>query len=123
MMIPHFRIKSSYTKGLFAEYLTLCFLWVRGYKILGHRLKTPLGEVDILAKKGDTLVIVEVKARQHLGPDPLVQPPQQKRLYRAALYLQKRYAKKAFNIRFDVVIVIQGWRLKHYINVWTEGLV
>ena len=41
----------------------MLFLMCKGYRILGHRLRTPYGEVDIAAWKDRVLVIVEVKAR------------------------------------------------------------
>ena len=38
----------------------------KGYRILGFRLKTPPGEIDLLAQRGRTLAVVEVKRRATL---------------------------------------------------------
>jgi len=50
--------------GEAAEALAARLLKKRGYKIIETNYRTPLGEVDIIARDGDTLVFVEVKARQ-----------------------------------------------------------
>ena len=50
-------------RGRVAEWLAMAYLMCKGYRILGHRLRTPYGEVDISAWKQNVLVIVEVKAR------------------------------------------------------------
>lgn len=51
-------------KGRRAEWLAAWTLRLKGYRILKMRHKTPVGEIDIIAKKGITLVCVEVKARK-----------------------------------------------------------
>ena len=50
--------------GLLAE--TLCVVWLRilGYRVPAQRLRTPVGEIDILARCGDVLAVIEVKARR-----------------------------------------------------------
>jgi Holliday junction resolvase-like predicted endonuclease len=77
-------------KGLWAEWLGCCVLWLKGYSILARRLKTPVGEIDIVAQKGRTLAIVEVKYRPFLTPDPIVLPRQRRRLELAANYFAKK---------------------------------
>lgn len=54
---------ASYAQGLWAEKLAELWLRVKGYRILGKRLATPSGEIDLLAAKGKILVVVEVKKR------------------------------------------------------------
>ena len=49
--------------GASAEWIGDAVADAKGYRILGHRLRTPYGEVDLAAWKGGVLVIVEVKAR------------------------------------------------------------
>ncbi|WP_207436442.1 YraN family protein, partial [Sabulibacter ruber] len=49
--------------GRYAEALCRLSLRLRGYRILAQRLRTPMGEIDIVARRGATLAIVEVKAR------------------------------------------------------------
>ena len=50
-------------RGRTAEWAAMLYLMCKGYRILGHRLRTPYGEVDVAAWKDGVLVIVEVKAR------------------------------------------------------------
>ena len=50
-------------RGRIAEWAAMAYLMCKGYRILGHRLRTPYGEVDVAAWKDGVLVIVEVKAR------------------------------------------------------------
>ena len=49
--------------GRRGEVVAALWLIAKGYRILGFRLKTPQGEIDLLAKKGDVLAVVEVKLR------------------------------------------------------------
>ncbi|MBB4063744.1 YraN family protein [Gellertiella hungarica] len=50
-------------RGRLAEWLAALMLLCRGYRILAMRHRTPLGEIDLIARKGDLAVFVEVKAR------------------------------------------------------------
>lgn len=59
------KYKKSYGYGLFAEYFIIFYLRIKGYKILARRYKTHFGEIDIIAKKLDNLVVFEVKARKN----------------------------------------------------------
>lgn len=54
---------TSYYKGLLAEYWCIVYLFLRGHKIIGRRIKTPLGEIDILTVRRNTCYAVEVKYR------------------------------------------------------------
>ncbi len=49
--------------GRVAEYVCAFWLMAKGYRLLGFRLRTPQGEIDILARKGAVIVVVEVKQR------------------------------------------------------------
>ena len=52
----------NYETGLNAEKLAITYL--KGYEIIGHRIKTKFGEIDILAKKNNDFYIIEVKSRK-----------------------------------------------------------
>lgn len=54
---------NSYKYGIFAEYVVITHLMLRGYKILKRRYKTKFGEIDILATRDKDLIAFEVKAR------------------------------------------------------------
>ena len=50
-------------RGKSAELLCLWHLRLKGYRILARRYKTPMGEIDLIARRGDTVAAIEVKAR------------------------------------------------------------
>ena len=54
-------------RGRLAEWAAALCLRLRGYRILALRHRTPLGEIDLIARKGDLVVFVEVKARRIEG--------------------------------------------------------
>lgn len=108
--------------GRFAETLAAWLLRLRGYRILARRYATPLGEIDLVVRRGDLLVFVEVKRR--LAPDAALAsllPPQQARIARAAAaYLQRRPRLAGCAVRFDLV-AIAPWRLpRHIQDIWRE---
>ena len=58
--------QKAWRYGQAAETICALSLQLRGYRILARQFKTPLGEVDIIARRGRVLVFIEVKARQDL---------------------------------------------------------
>lgn len=94
------------------ENLAARFLRDRGYKILMRNYRCPLGEIDIIARDGDTLVFVEVKSRSDENPAPEEQVNQAKQhqITKAAKSYLSRYGTPKPPARFDVVAVI-----------WPEG--
>jgi putative endonuclease len=101
--------RSAERRGRHAELIAMIWLMLKGYRILGRRLRTPFGEVDLAALKDGVLTIVEVKARASvgLGLDAL-SARQQERLGHAALALARRWRLDAAPIRYDLVIVGAG---------------
>lgn len=106
--------------GILAEALCRLVLRLKGYRILASRLRTKVGEIDILAERGRTLAIVEVKARptEHAAREAVTQA-QWRRLQRAALWVQRGNSHLAHHrLRFDLFTVAH-WRLpRHIQNVW-----
>jgi len=89
------------------ERLAIDFLQKRGYRIIKQNYRTPLGEIDIIAKEGDTLVFIEVKTRESLThglPFEAVNKAKIHRISRvASLYLKR--LKDIPPCRFDVVSI------------------
>jgi putative endonuclease len=79
----------------------------KGYRILAKRFKTPHGEIDLVAKKRNLLVFVEVKARARLDDAAYaVTPRQQARIIDAAqgwLMVHPEHAE--FDLRFDAILI------------------
>ena len=102
-----------------AETLAAWLLRLKGYRILKHRFKTPVGEIDLIAVRGRTLVAVEVKYRtSFLNAGEAITLKQRKRIEMAlSLYLRNlRWVPE--NIRFDAVYLIPYKWPKHIVNAW-----
>lgn len=109
----------SYYFGLFAENIASLYLSFKFYKIIAKRFKTPFGEVDIIAKKGNQLVFIEVKARKDTGLMDFISKHQQQRITKAAQYfLLKEKKYQSYSIRFDAVMINKYFMLKHFISYW-----
>ena len=90
------------------EDLAAAALKQQGYKILERNYVTPLGEIDLIARQGKTVVVVEVKTRRgsRFGtPQEAVNPGKQGRLRRLADYYLKAKRLTGNPVRFDVVAV------------------
>ncbi len=86
------------------------FLRRAGLKVLLRGYRTSEGEIDLIARDGETLVFVEVKSRRAGSPAEAVTPEKQRRLTLAALHFLKRHHLLEQRCRFDVVAI-----------VWPEG--
>lgn len=106
-------------KGIFCEYLILMLYKFKFYKILHHRIKSRVGEIDIIASRGKQIVFIEVKARKIGIYESIVSNVQQKRIKRAAeLFLSKNPVFYNYDIRFDLA-VLQPYKWPLIIkNVW-----
>lgn len=106
-------------KGRRAESLALWLLRLKGYKIIKARYKTPVGEIDIIAKKAGTLVFIEVKARKKQEAAlHALGPKQQRRIERAArLYLRR--SGHTGPVRFDLMVKSEDhFFVKHLKAAW-----
>ncbi|WOF75910.1 YraN family protein [Parvibaculaceae bacterium PLY_AMNH_Bact1] len=108
----------AYDRGLWAERIACWLLQAKFYRIVGKRVKTHGGEVDIVARKGKSLIIVEVKARQTLqGAAEAVSSKQWARLLRAGEILLAR-EPEGTSLRFDVVQLAPGRWPRHIKDAW-----
>jgi putative transposase len=90
------------------EDLAAAALKQQGYTILERNYVTPLGEIDLIARQGKVLVVVEVKTRRTTSfgtPQEAVNPGKQGRLRRLADYYLKAKRLTGSPVRFDVVAV------------------
>lgn len=114
------RGRAAHASGLRAESIAALLLRLKLYRIVGRRVKTRLGEIDLIARRGRTLVFVEVKARGDftLAAEAL-QSRQQTRLARAAeLFVAGRPEYAHFDMRFDVVLVTPRRMPHHLRDAW-----
>jgi putative endonuclease len=94
--------------GQRGENVAARYLRDQGYKIIERNFRCEVGEVDIIARDGRTLVFVEVKTRAYDDPTPEDQVNQVKRhqLTKAATFYLTRYGTPQPPARFDVVAIV-----------------
>ena len=105
--------------GRRGERLAGWWLRLKGWRILDRRVRTPAGEVDLVARKGSLVAFVEVKTRA--TPAELDWAIDERRLARvaaAAEVLMPRYAGPGDDIRVDVILLAPGSRPRHIENAW-----
>lgn len=112
-------LRSHYRQGRFAENMAACLLICKGYKILKQRFKTPVGEIDIIVRRGSTLVAVEVKQRSSfLNAGESITFKQRKRIEMALSLYLRNLNWVPDNIRFDAIYLIPYKWPKHIISAW-----
>jgi putative endonuclease len=106
---------AAFRIGLSAESRAAALLVAKGYRIVSRRFRSPVGEVDIIARRGRTLIFVEVKARSTLdGAAESLLPRQQRRIAAAAAaWLAKCPDDIESHIRFDAILVAPGRIPRH----------
>lgn len=99
--------RNSYFYGIFAEILVVIFLTFKGYVVLKRRYKTHLGEIDIIAKRMNSIHFVEVKSRFNKeNLDEVLTSHQVKRIKNASiLYLSKKPNYTNCDISYDLIKV------------------
>lgn len=110
----------SRRRGRLAESLAVLFLRLKGYRILERNWRSKLGEIDVLARKGHLLVLVEVKTRGDAAlARGAVLAPQRQRLIRSlGHYLKTRPELAGLDLRCDMVAFAKlGWPI-HLKDAW-----
>jgi putative endonuclease len=97
----------AFRTGLSAESRAAAFLLAKGYRILARRFRTPHGEIDIVARRRNTIAFVEVKARETLDEAAYaVTPRQQARIIAAAqAWLMAHGEHEGYDLRFDAMLI------------------
>ena len=106
--------------GRLAEWLCLWHLRLRGWRIVAHRWRCPSGEIDILARRGGVLAVIEVKSRGEMDVAAAALPPRQRRrIARAAeAFLLSRPDLAGLDVRFDVMLVAGYRPPRHWHGAW-----
>jgi putative endonuclease len=108
--------RKALRRGLVSEYIAAAFLMLKGYRIVALRYRTKLGEIDIIARKGDLAVFVEVKARRsEAGAVDAVSYLAQRRIRDASdLWLSRQRDQNGLSQRYDIVAIIPGRLPRHF---------
>jgi putative endonuclease len=106
--------------GRRGEVIAAVWLMLKGYRILGFRLKTPQAEIDLLAIRGRTLAVVEVKRRTELAVAlETVTFDQRDRLRRAgAMLAARRPGLAGAAVRLDLMALAPGRLPMHIPDAW-----
>ena len=114
--------RKARSRGRWGERLAGWWLRAKGFRPVARGMRTPVGEIDLIVRRGNLLVFVEVKSRRAL---PLaydaLRPAQRARIIRAgSWFLTGRPELASCDLRYDVVLV-GGWSLpKHLADAWRE---
>ncbi len=109
-MVEVTRVRAN-RRGHRGEALAALALRLKGWRIVAQRYRSPLGEIDLIARRGNLVAMVEVKARQTLTEAmDAVSPSAQKRIMGSAdLWLSRQNDAAKLSIRFDIIAVLP-WR-------------
>lgn len=105
--------------GRRAERLAAWWLRLKGWRILAIRARTPVGEVDLVARRGRVVAFVEVKARAtQAGAAWALDDYRLRRVAAAAEALAPRYARAGDSVRIDALFIVPRRWPRHMTNVW-----
>ena len=112
--------KTNYRIGLAAEALCRVALRLKGYSIIAARYRSPVGEIDIIAKRGHSLALVEAKARPSgdIAAEAIQKRHRQRLENAAGDFLARHPHLGKHELRFDVMPVAP-WRWPvHIADAW-----
>lgn len=108
--------------GRRAEWLAGLWLAAKGFHVLERRFKAAGGEIDLAARRGRLLVLVEVKARASVDAALIAVTNRARRRIEAAgrALIARRPHLAECALRYDI-IAVAGWRVRHFADAWREG--
>ena len=114
------RRQRAQRRGRTAEWLCLWHLRLHGWRILARGWRCPAGEIDILARRGKVLAVIEVKSRTAIPAAASALPPRQRRrIARAAqAFLGARPDLAGLDLRFDLMLVARHRLPRHWHGAW-----
>jgi putative endonuclease len=118
---PNEKRRAANRRGHRGEALAAFWLQLKFYRIRDRRFKTPLGEIDLVAEKGTTIVFIEVKQRAANADEALTFAAiNRERIARAAqLWLVRNPDAVGRDFRFDVILLAPGRWPRHLINAFS----
>lgn len=122
-MAPSPKKVRAYYRGSRGEWLAAISLMAKGYRIVARNFKTRLGEIDLIARRGNLIAIVEVKARPTLAEamDAIGKMSERRIEGATDLWLSRQPDFVKLSVRFDLVAVLP-WRWPiHVENIFQGG--
>lgn len=107
-------------RGRRAEFLAVCWLRLKSYSILETRARLPVGEIDIIARRGQILAFVEVKQRPTLElARSAVSAENWQRIARAAdMWAARQPDATTLDWRYDLIAIVPGRWPTHELDYW-----
>jgi len=108
--------RKAFIRGHVSEYYAALYLLLKGYRIAAIRFRAKSGEIDIIARKGDLVAFVEVKARRIIGDAVFaVDPSTQRRIRNASLvWIAGQRDAAVLSYRYDIIAVSPWRRPQHF---------
>jgi len=109
-------------QGSKSEQIAVDFLIQKGYKILERNFRCSKKEIDIIAKKGETISFIEVKSKSQkadFNPEYSITAAKQRTIFQVANYYVEKNELKNTDFSFDVIIVNftgEGIKIEHLEN-------
>lgn len=111
--------RKAESRGRLGETVAALWLCLRGWRILARRVRTSVGEVDLIARRGKLVAFVEVKTRVTRAElDHAIDRYRLQRVVAAATLLAPRFARDGDDIRIDVILLAPGAFPRHIENAW-----
>jgi putative endonuclease len=106
-------------RGRQGERRAALWLQMKGWAVLDRRRKTPLGEIDLICRRGNLIAFVEVKWRSTAAElDFAIDEYRLRRVAAAAEAIAHLYATNGEDIRVDVILLAPGSFPRHIENAW-----
>ncbi|MFU7528679.1 YraN family protein [Qipengyuania sp. ASV99] len=106
-------------KGREGEAQAAQWLMQQGWQVVAERVKTKLGEIDLIARKPGLVAFIEVKWRKRAADlDTAIDERRLARVAAAVEIVAHEYATGGEDLRIDVILLAPGSRPRHIENAW-----
>lgn len=115
---------TNYSSGKYAEGLAKFYLRIKGYGIIAENYKTGrgtgAGEIDLIAKKANLIVFIEVKKRKDIDTAAysIFESQKQRIINGAKAFIMHNPKYENYDLRFDAILIKQPFSIKHIKNAW-----
>jgi len=114
------RRKAAFRLGLRAETIAVWYLRCKGYRILDRRYRSVAGEIDIVARRGDAVCFVEVKARRtfQAAIDAVTARNKARIIKTAKIWLASHRGYESVTWRFDIIAILPHALPRHFLSAF-----
>lgn len=113
---PDARRLEAGRRGYMAEWIAAIYLMFKGYRVKHLRYRTRAGEIDIIARKGNVAVFVEVKARsvEQAAVDAVGALTQSRIRAASDIWLARQRDAAQLSLRYDIIAILPGRWPRHF---------